>query len=77
MNVYKQWIGPLLFRHDTETAHSMVRVMLRSPYLSRLCTEGGSFVRDERLQVDLGGLRILNPAGLGAGFDKDCEMVGS
>ena len=67
----------MLFRHDIETAHSMVRVILPSPYLSLLCTKEGSFVRDERLQVDLGGLRILNPVRLGAGFDKDCEMVGS
>ena len=34
-------------------------------------------MRDKRLQVDLGVLRILNPVGLGAGFDKDCDMVNS
>lgn len=75
--MHKQWIRPLLFRHDIETAHSMARVILGSLYLSRLCTKEGAFVRDELLQVDLGGLRILNPVGLGAGFDKDCEMVGT
>lgn len=77
MNIYKQWIRPLLFRLDAETAHNMARVVLQRPYLSHVFAREALFVRDKRLQVDLGGLRVCNPVGLGAGFDKDCEMVDS
>jgi len=34
-------------------------------------------VRDDRLQVNMGGLIFPNPVGLGAGFDKDCDMANS
>ena len=77
MNIYKQWIRPLLFRIDAETAHNMAKVVLQLPYLSHVFARKALFVRDKRLQVDLGGLRVCNPVGLGAGFDKDCEMVDS
>ncbi len=31
-------------------------------------------VRDDRLQTSVGNLKIPNPVGLAAGFDKNCEM---
>lgn len=77
MNIYKQWIRPLLFKLDAETAHNMAKVVLQRPSLSRVFARKALFVRDKRLQVDLGEFGICNPVGLGAGFDKDCEMVDS
>lgn len=77
MNMYKQWVRPLLFRFDAETAHNMAKVVLQRPYLSRVFAGETLFVQDKRLQLDLGGLKISNPVGLGAGFDKDCEMIDS
>jgi len=77
VNMYKRWLRPLLFRLDAETAHNMAKGILQRPYLGQVLGGEAMFVRDERLQVTLGGLRISNPVGLGAGFDKDCDMVNS
>jgi dihydroorotate dehydrogenase len=77
MHTYKRLIRPLLFRLDPETAHSLAKVVLRHPHLRSLFVRQGLSVQDERLQVSLGRLRLPNPVGLGAGLDKDCEMVDS
>ena len=77
MHTYKRLIRPLLFRLDPETAHNLAKVVLRHSYLSGLFVRQGLSVQDKRLQVGLGRLRLSNPVGLGAGFDKDCEMVDS
>lgn len=77
VNMYKRWLRPLLFRLDAETAHNMAKAILQRPYLGQVLGGEAMFVRDERLQVTLGGLRISNPVGLAAGFDKDCDMVNS
>jgi dihydroorotate dehydrogenase len=75
MDVYKQLIRPFLFRLDPETAHNLAKLVLRHAYLSRAVVRESLSVRDKRLHVDLGRLKLSNPVGLGAGFDKDCEMV--
>ncbi len=77
MNFYKQYVRPLLFRLDAETAHNIAKAILQRHYLGRVLGGDAMFIRDERLQVTLGGLIISNPVGLGAGFDKDCDMVNS
>lgn len=77
MDTYKQLIRPLLFRLDAEVVHNMVKALLQRPVLSRTFGGRSQLVRDERLQVNVGGLRIPNPVGLGAGFDKDCDMLNS
>jgi dihydroorotate dehydrogenase len=77
MDMYKRLIRPLLFRLNAETAHNMAKRVLRHPYLSALFLRQSLSPSDERLRVDLGRLRLSNPVGLGAGFDKDCEMVDS
>ena len=75
--MYKKLIRPLLFRLDPETAHELAKSVLRHPLLMRLIVKRSLSVRDKRLQVELGRLRLPNPVGLGAGFDKDCDMVDS
>ncbi len=77
MDIYKTLIRPLLFRLDPERAHNLAKRVLRHPLLIRVLTGSGLPVRDSRLQVGLGRLRLSNPVGLGAGFDKDCEMIDS
>ena len=77
MDTYKRLVRPLLFKLNPETAHNLAKVLLRHPYLSRLFVRQSLFIQDKRLEVDLGRLRLSNPVGLGAGFDKDCEMVDS
>ena len=75
MDTYKQLIRPLLFRFDAESVHNMAKALLQRPILSRCFRGKSQFVQDDRLQVKIGDLVFPNPVGLGAGFDKDCEMV--
>lgn len=77
MDTYKRLLRPLLFRLGPETAHDLAKVVLRHPHLSGLFVGRSLSIHDTRLQIDLGRLRLSNPVGLGAGFDKDCEMVDS
>lgn len=77
MNLYKRLLRPLFFKLDPETAHNIVKAFLRHPGFGRLLGREALFAKDERLRVKIGGLNIYNPVGLAAGFDKDCEMVGS
>jgi dihydroorotate dehydrogenase len=77
MDAYKSLVRPLLFRLDPETAHNLAGRVLRHPCLSSVFARQSLSVQDRRLQVDLGRLRLSNPVGLGAGFDKDCEMADS
>lgn len=75
MDTYKKLIRPVLFRLNPETAHNLASVVLRHRALSRFVARHDLAVQDNRLHVSLGRLMLPNPVGLGAGFDKDCEMV--
>ncbi len=75
MDLYKTLIRPLLFRLDPESAHNLAKMVLQHPRLSRMLAGSDLSIRDERLHVGLGRLKLSNPVGVGAGFDKDCEMI--
>ncbi len=77
MDIYKSLIRPLLFRLDTERGHELAKAVLRQGWLGRLLMWHNLAVNDTRLQVDVGRLRVPNPIGLAAGFDKDCDMLAS
>lgn len=77
MDIYKQVVRRLLFRLDPETAHNLAKSVFRHPCLSAAFASRNSSLHDKRLQADLGRIKLANPVGLGAGFDKDCEMVNS
>ncbi|MDU8943341.1 quinone-dependent dihydroorotate dehydrogenase [Ovoidimarina sediminis] len=62
---------PILRRLDPERAHGLALKALRAG----LGPSGGP-VRDARLQVTLAGMRLENPLGLAAGFDKNAEALG-
>jgi dihydroorotate dehydrogenase len=76
MNIYKNLLRPLLFRVDAENAHNLGMTFLRTP-LPSLLWGSRSLVKDERLRVSLGGLKVPNPVGIAAGFDKDCDAFRS
>ncbi|GAW35977.1 dihydroorotate dehydrogenase [Roseovarius sp. A-2] len=61
----------LLHRCDPETAHGLA---LRALRLGLTPTPGP--VTSARLRTDLAGLRLPNPVGLAAGFDKNAEALG-
>lgn len=77
MDTYRHFLRPLLFKLDAERAHNLACALLKRPSLGRLLFGGERAIESDRLQVNFGGLTFPNPVGLGAGFDKDCEMVNS
>lgn len=77
MSIYKT-LSPYIFRLDAEKAHRfaewtikhIVPLPLVQDYVvSQHC------VFDERLHMQVAGIRFYNPVGLAAGFDKNATMV--
>lgn len=63
---------PLLFALPPEASHTVATALLRLPLpWARL----GGTSRDPSLAVDLCGIRLPNPVGLAAGFDKSCRHL--
>jgi dihydroorotate dehydrogenase len=59
---------------DPELAHRFVMALLALPLpWGRL----GGAPRDERLRTEVAGIRLENPLGLAAGFDKACARLGA
>lgn len=65
---------PLLFRLSPEGAQAAAGFALKRHHIWRAASP---LLRLEnaRLEVDLAGLRLRNPIGLAAGYDKDCEYL--
>ncbi|MGZ8630083.1 MAG: dihydroorotate dehydrogenase 2, partial [Actinomycetota bacterium] len=62
------------FSAAPETAHRIANAALSLPLpWSRL----GGAIDDPVLETDLAGLRLRNPIGLAAGFDKSCRHLGA
>ncbi|WP_050661651.1 quinone-dependent dihydroorotate dehydrogenase [Roseovarius tolerans] len=61
----------LLHRFDPEAAHGLALRALRMGL-----TPSAGPVTSARLRTDLAGLRLPNPVGLAAGFDKNAEALG-
>src|SRR5438309_406423 len=72
MGLYRRLARPLLFALPPEAAHRVAIDLLRLPLpWSRI----GGVQHDPGLEVDLAGIRLRNPVGLAAGFDKSCRVV--
>ncbi|MBI2873477.1 MAG: dihydroorotate dehydrogenase 2 [Firmicutes bacterium] len=74
MNLYRGALRPALFRLPAESAHRLAGTALgwERPWK----TLGNRLeVSDPRLEVKIGRLKLANPVGLGAGFDKDGEYL--
>ncbi|MBE1162491.1 quinone-dependent dihydroorotate dehydrogenase [Dyella acidiphila] len=67
------WIRPLLFKLDAETAHGLTLYGLDVAHRSEL----GRFVATppQELPVEAFGLRFPNPVGLAAGLDKNAAHL--
>lgn len=74
--MYRHLLRPMLFMLPPEAAQKISDAFLRpvAPWqaLSPLLR-----VDDPSLEVDWCGMRLKNPLGLAAGFDKDCRALGS
>lgn len=73
---YQRLAKPMLFRLDPERAHEVVISSLSSKmttHILRLLAPKP----DPRLELEIAGLRLINPFGVAAGVDKDCRAVES
>ena len=75
-SAYRLLLRPLLFRLPPETAHKLAMLALKRRLAWRALAPALR-VRDDRLKVEFCGLRMRNPIGIAAGFDKDCDMLPS
>lgn len=75
-----QLFKPLLFRLDAEQAHDLItglfRVTVGMPLLPALLRAYYAY-DDPRLRVQCAGIRLSNPIGLAAGFDKRAALIGA
>lgn len=72
MSIYTRLVRPLLFRLPPERAQKLAESFLVAGPLWRAI----SVLDDPRLHTDVAGIRLPNPVGLAAGYDKDCVMLG-
>ena len=72
MGLYAAVGRPLFFSLPPEAAHRVAGAMLGLPLPWRRI---GHAVEDPALATDLAGLRLRNPIGLAAGFDKSCAHL--
>jgi dihydroorotate dehydrogenase len=72
--LYRSFVRPALFSFECEKAHHLA---LKTGALLSNIRGGSSLIRmftampDERLKVEVSGIKFANPIGLAAGFDKD------
>lgn len=72
MGLYRAVVHPALFALPPEAAHGLVLRLLGLPLpWERI----GGAVSDPALETELCGIRLPNPIGLAAGFDKACERL--
>ncbi|MCK9509298.1 MAG: dihydroorotate dehydrogenase 2 [Pigmentiphaga sp.] len=69
---YDHVLRPLLFQCPPEFAHDLAKLALKTGAPWKLL---GAKAASPRLQSRLGALRIANPIGLSAGFDKNAEAL--
>ena len=75
-DTYKAFVRPILFRLSPETAQSAAELALKPEFIWRKVAPYLT-VSSVRLEVDLAGLRLRNPVGLAAGYDKNCQVLPS
>ena len=72
LRIYTRLVRPLLFRLPPERAQRLAETILGASPLWR----AASRLDDPRLHTEIAGVRLPNPIGLAAGYDKDCLMLG-
>lgn len=78
MGLYRSLLAPLLFQGEPESMHDRaIRVAELAGRVPVLCgaLKGLYGATDPSLVVDVAGLRMATPIGLGAGFDKNARAV--
>lgn len=75
-DTYKMLIRPLLFNLPPETAQSLADAALKRHSLWKFVSPLLR-ISNSRLEVNLAGMKLKNPIGLAAGYDKNCELLPS
>ena len=70
MNFYKNFLRPLLFSLDPETAHDLATIFIKR-YSGLLNNQ----YNNPNLRRTVCGMDFKNPIGLAAGFDKNAELI--
>ncbi len=80
--IYKTFVRPFLDLLDSETWHGNVKELMHLCEFSGLTlkllefiSNGGSRVREKRLEVTVAGVRFENPLIVGAGWDKTARSI--
>ena len=76
MSAYETLLRPLLFLLPPERAQAAAEWLLKRRWLWRLASAYLDY-SDTRLHVTAAGLEFPSPVGLAAGYDKNCEFLGS
>lgn len=71
---YESLLRPLLFALPPEKAQKFADGALRVWPLWKAAERVGGFA-SRRIETGVGGLRLKNPVGLAAGYDKNCEAL--
>jgi len=69
MSLYRRLLWPLLRHVDAETAHRLTLAALKTGLVPKI-----TLPDDPILHCELAGLKLANPVGLAAGFDKNAEV---
>ena len=72
LRIYARLVRPLLFRLPPERAQRLAETFLGATPLWRALAS----LDDARLHTNVAGIRLPNPIGLAAGYDKDCLILG-
>ena len=75
---YKNLLQPLFFQFDPETVHD--RIVFFGEFLGRFSltrniTSSLFNYSNKKLEQDILGIKFKNPVGLGAGFDKNAQLI--
>src|SRR5436853_278555 len=73
MGVYGSLVRPILFLLPPESAHRLAGVAFRLPL--GWSHWGPSAAESAGLETEIAGIRLKNPIGLAAGFDKSCREL--
>jgi len=76
LSFYSNFVRPTLFSLPPEKSQHLIELLLRRNSTSKAMSKFFSF-EDEILHTELAGLKLKNPIGLAAGFDKNIQFLSS
>ena len=73
-DIYQTFVKPILFRLTPEIAQSITHIVMKQ-HRAWLSASSLMRINNPRLAVNLSGIKLSNPIGLAAGYDKNCEYL--